>query len=169
MELKTNVFMIRRDNYLNRVGLILGLGICILICLFGYFLIWEISESFVHFNPELTYMRWPILMGCYLMLAGAIGALVLGLERVRVPVQDIFSRATVQRLRWMRQLLMGSSLSMLGVYVYAWLQIGFGMGLVGFYFIIFILVFFTASAVMGFIENLFQRAVQFREENELTV
>ena len=154
---------------IKKIGLLGALSVCVLLCIYGYFLLWGISESFVIEGPEIAHMRWPILIGCYIMLTGAVVALLLGITSAMESEQEIFSRSTIKCLGWMGRSLSISTVAIVAVYIYAWIQLGSEVGLMGAYLFIFVLLFFTASSVLFFIRDLFARAVEFHDENELTV
>lgn len=154
---------------IKKIGLLGALSVCVLLCIYGYFLLWGISESFVIQGPEIAHMRWPILIGCYIMLTGAVVALLLGINSARKSEQEIFSAATIKSLSWMGRSLSISTVAIVCVYIYSWIQLGSEVGMVGAYLFIFVLLFFTATSVLYFIRDLFARAVEFHDENELTV
>lgn len=154
---------------MKKIGLLGALSVCVLLCIYGYFLLWGISESFEVQGPEIAHMRWPILIGCYIMLTGAVVALLLGIKSARKSEQEIFSVATIKSLSWMGRSLSISTIAIICVYIYSWIQLGSEVGLVGAYLFIFVLLFFTATSVLYFIRDLFARAVEFHDENELTV
>lgn len=154
---------------IRKIGLLTALSVCVGLCFFGYFLIWDLAAVFAAQDPELAFMRWPILTGCFVMLTGAVAALILGIRAAARREEEIFSRSTVKRLSWMGKSLGVSTAAITGVLIYSWVQLGSQVGLVGVYLLIFVLLFFTASSVMFFIRDLFSRAVEFHEENQLTV
>ncbi|WFF74102.1 DUF2975 domain-containing protein [Proteiniclasticum sp. QWL-01] len=153
----------------KRGVLLSAMSVCILLCLYSYLFLWNLSKSFAESNPSIAYMRWPILIGCLIMLTGALFALLLGIRAAAQTEQKIFSQKTVRTLSWMGRSLAVSTAAILGIWIYALTQLGDEVGLVGAYLMIFLVFFFTASSVMFFLRDLFARAVEFRTENELTV
>ncbi len=131
--------------------------------------LYDISASFAR-DPALAHMQYPVLVLCYLMLACIFIALVVAfILIVKSTAKNIFERSTVRSLTFMGHLFLGAFVAILAATVYSYLQLGWGVGLVGAYLLGLCFICFSAALVMYFIANLFAKAVEYKEENEWTV
>ena len=154
----------------NKILLEIGLVSCIVVCILMYFVIYRISRSFVFWNPDLAFMQMPLYTFSILIITGVIGALSLALFLVhRSTKENIFQRLTIKALYWVGHSLGFAFLMSLAFFGYAYYHLAKGMGLPGGYVGIFVLITFVGTNVMYFIAVLFKQAVEYKEENQLTV
>ena len=148
--------------------LTLALSAFALLALFPLLLV--LSRSFAEHNPEIAYMQFPILLLSYGMVTAIILAVVIGFYLVlQSNRQNIFARKTVKRLRIMAHSFTCAFLFTTAILVYSTSQIGNEVGLPGGYIILAMGVNFAGANVLYFITSLFEKAVEYKEENELTV
>lgn len=164
---------IKGDETMKKVPSIIlqiTLSICILLFLGSLVLVYFLSEEFAKSSPEIAYMQYPILILCWLIILGIIVALCLGVYLIQRSRKDnIFEKTTTTVLNMIGHCFGIGFLSSVGIYVYSYLCIGREVGLIGVYILATILVTFTAAIVFYFIASLFDKAIEYKIENEMTV
>lgn len=146
------------------VGVVVGMLILIAI---GAYLV-PFSQEVASANPTITYMRVPVLIMGWSVLACGLATLVMAillLERIRK--DQIFEPKSVKLLQGIGWCAYVAILPLIALYIYTEmnvagsitnLYVGLGMAVL---FIIGLFFFMVAS--------LFQKAVDYKEENDLTV
>ena len=155
---------------INKRILETGLVLCTLLCIMMYFLVYKISANFVHWNPELAYMQMPLYALAVLIITGIIVSLSIAFLLVhRSTKENIFRRPTVKLLYLMGHFMGFAFLMSFLFFMYAYLNLGEHIGLPGGFILIFNLITFVGTNVVYFVAGLFAEAVDYKEENQLTV
>lgn len=129
-----------------------------------------LSEIMAEFNPEIAFMRVPILVMTEGYLAGIVVAVVIAiLLTVGSTKEKIFCRRTTRLLRYAGLSFGISFLFMMGNMIYSYSILGEEVGIMGVYLWFGAGAVFLAMLCMLVLANLFEKAVAFKEENELTV
>ncbi len=156
-------------RYLNKF---IGAGLVFVALLLSlmFYLVRFVSLSFAQENPDIAYMRLPILLLVYLMLLMLIAAILIAAYLLfKSTSENIFSIRSVQGLYRMGHCFSIASIANFSIIIYSFSQLGEEVGILGVYLIAACAVVLIATMVMYFIANLFKRAVEFKEENEMTV
>ena len=150
--------------------LIVLLLLAILLCGLLFPLVTSISHDMARWNPNIAYMRVPLLIMSYFVIATIIAALMSGLLLViRSTHKNIFEHSTVKALLCMGNLFIFATIISVAMFIYSYSQIQGEVGLVGAYMNIASLILFLGANIMYFIASLFRKAVEYKEEYDLTV
>ncbi len=153
-------------NVILIVTLILGIPV---VC-FGYVFLYLVSGEFAEASPEIAFMRTPLLIFTYLIvtaiLALVIVLLVFAIKSIR---KNIFDQGSIRMIYTMGHLLSFAFLTAVVMIIYTYAKIGSEAGLVGSYMILMTLILFSAANLIYFVARIFQSAVSYKEENDLTV
>lgn len=153
-------------NIILIMTLILGIPI---VC-FGYLFVYLVSGEFVSASPQLAFMRWPMLIGGYViitaMLALVISLLCLAFKSIR---KNLFDQGSIRSIFVMGHFLLTAFLGSLFMTIYAYVCLGHEAGLLGAYMIVMTLILFSLTNFVYFLGRLFCEAVEYKEENDLTV
>ena len=156
---------------MNKVGIIileLSLAVSMLFCFLLFGLTYRLSVSYAANSPQIAYMQYPILSLCYINIIAVIVALLMGLFLVhRSNSHNIFERRTTKMLNTMGNCFMVSFIAVLLIFVYAFVNIQWEIGLVSTYLFVVMLITFLGANVFYFIAYMFGKAVAYREGNEL--
>ncbi|HHT44234.1 MAG TPA: DUF2975 domain-containing protein [Fastidiosipila sp.] len=147
---------------------LLFLAIAFFVGMFPFLI--HMSAQYVNWNPELSHLRIPFLVLIFLVLLVSIVALVLALFLVlRSTRKNIFESLTVRMLNLIGHSFLAGALFFGVMYIYGYAQLGKEIGLVGGYLVLALAGYFLAAILVYFITDLFRKAVEYKEENELTV
>lgn len=128
------------------------------------------SHAYAASSPDLAHMRLPVLLLSMAAVLAVIAALALGLWLViRSGRGTIFDRVTLRALAVMGHCFLAACLLLAAIVGYAYWHLQHEIGLVGGYLMILLAAFFLGANILYFIRNLFAKAVEYKEENELTV
>lgn len=153
---------------LKTILVTLGVLFLILLTLGSGFFLFLISGDFALSNPELAYMRFPVLLMAWAVLVCAIVAMVLGLLLLRSIFQEkVFELQSVRRLQGMGLCAFAAILPLAALYIYTlrnvpgsitnlWVMVGI-VGLI------------VGGVFFFLVATLFEKVVQYKQENDLTV
>ena len=158
--------MKRMSIPLFQIG-VLFITLCILLlCVF-----WLPGNAafFAKDAPEYAYLRYPLLFGIYLTVLPFLFAIVEGLRLSRrVATNDAFSARSVTHLKNIkRSALLITAMYFIGFMVLMQLvDLSPGIGLLG---ILIMLASMMIGLIAGILEELLRKALEIKEENDLTV
>lgn len=128
------------------------------------------AQQFAQDSPQLEYMRVPLTLIFYLsFVLILLGMGIASYLVLRSSSLTIFSEKTVHLLRWIGRCFALSTLVSLAAYAYAFSQLGDEIGLVNLPLFAYSFLLFIVTLVVSFITRLFDQAVQFKIENDMTV
>lgn len=146
---------------------VLFITLCILLlCIF-----WlpDTAAFFAEDAPDYAYLRFPLLIGIYLTVLPFLIAIVEGLRLSRrVALNDAFSTQSVNHLKTIKfSSFIISLMYFVGFIVLTQLvEMSPGIGLLG---IIIMLASLMIGLIAGILEELLRKALEIKEENDLTV
>lgn len=146
---------------------VLFITLCILLlCIF-----WlpDTAAFFAEDAPDYAYLRFPLLIGIYLTVLPFLIAIVEGLRLSRrVALNDAFSKQSVNHLKTIKfSSFIISLMYFVGFIVLTQLvEMSPGIGLLG---IIIMLASLMIGLIAGILEELLRKALEIKEENDLTV
>lgn len=150
--------------------LAVGLLIVAYFTAFLFLVVTQLSHSTADAFPELAYMRIPVLVLVYVMLAAILLAIIISTTVLfRNNMETIFSWKVVKSLWHIAHLFAIALISNLLIILYGFSQVGLDLGMPGFILYGVFSVILVATMVLYFIASLFKKAVRFKEENEMTV
>lgn len=163
---KAGCAMKRMSISLFQIG-VLFITLCIL--LLAIFWLPDTAASFAADAPEYAYLQYPLLMAIYLTLVPFLIAIIEGLRLSRrVALDDAFSMKSVVHLKRIK--LCAFAISMLylvgGLILNNLVEMAPGIGLLG---IIIMLASLMLGLISGILEELLRKALEIKEENDLTV
>lgn len=127
-----------------------------------------LSQQTVASNPELAHMRVPVLIIVWAMLACAIAALVLGLlllEKIRN--DRVFEAKPVEYLNGMGICALAAILPVIILIFYT--QVNITGSITNLYAGLGVFVLLFAATFFFLVAALFEKAVTYKQENELTI
>jgi D-alanyl-lipoteichoic acid acyltransferase DltB (MBOAT superfamily) len=158
--------MKRMSIPLFQIG-VLFITLCILLlCVF-----WLPEEAayFAREAPEYAYLRYPLLIGIYVTIVPFMYAIVEGLRLSRrVALNDAFSIQSVNHLKHIKiSAFLITLLYFIGLIILMQLvEMNPGITLLG---ILIILASMMIGLIAGILEELLRKALEIKEENDLTV
>lgn len=141
-------------------------GMLLLIAI-GVFLV-PFSQEVASANPTITYMRVPVLIMGWSVLACGIATLVMAillLERIRK--DQIFEPKSVKLLRMIGCCAYAAILPLIALYIYT--EVNVAASITNLYVGLGMAIFFIIGLFFFMVASLFQKAVDYKEENDLTV
>ena len=141
-------------------------GMLLLIAI-GVFLV-PFSHEVATANPTITYMRVPVLIMGWAILACGIAALVkaiLLLERIRK--DRIFEPGSVKLIKGIGWCAYAAILPLIALYIYT--EVNVAASITNLYVGLGMAIFFIIGLFFFMVASLFQKAVDYKEENDLTV
>lgn len=158
--------MKRMSISLFQIG-VLFITLCIL--LLSVFWLPDTAAYFAEEAPEWAYLKYPLLAGIYVTLIPFLFAIIEGLRLSRrVALNDAFSGKSVQHLKHIKySAFMISFLYLVGTVVLSrMIDISPGIGLLA---VIIMLASLMLGLISGILEELLRKALEIKEENDLTV
>lgn len=158
--------MKRMSISLFQIG-VLFITLCII--LLGIFWLPDTAAYFAEIAPEWAYLKWPLLLGIYVTLIPFFIAIIEGLRLSRrVALNDAFSSKSVLHLKHIKcSAFVISGLYLAGTIVLSrMVDISPGIGLLA---IIIMLASLMLGLISGILEELLRKALEIKEENDLTV
>lgn len=158
--------MKRMSISLFQIG-VLFITLCIL--LLSIFWLPDTAAYFAEEAPEWAYLKWPLLAGIYVTLMPFLFAIIEGLRLSRrVALNDAFSGKSVQHLKHIKySAFVISALYLVGTLILSrMVDISPGIGLLA---IIIMLASLMLGLISGILEELLRKALEIKEENDLTV
>lgn len=158
--------MKRMSIPLFQIG-VLFITLCILLlCIF-----WlpDTAAFFAEDAPEYAYLRYPLLIGIYMTVLPFLFAVMEGLRLSRrVALNDAFSIYSVKHLKHIKiSAFLISVMYLLGFLVLTQIvEMSPGIGLLG---ILIMLASLMIGLIAGILEELLRKALEIKEENDLTV
>ena len=131
---------------------------------FAYVMSFDVAKA----NPEISYMRVPVLILVLAVLACAFFALVAAfvlLERIRRG--KVFEVTSVRILQGIGILALAAILPLIILYFYT--NANVSGSIANLYVILGCFILLVAAAFLFLIANLFEQAVLYKQENDLTV
>lgn len=141
-------------------GMILLIGI-------GAYLV-PFSHEVASNNPTITYMRVPVLVMGWSVLACGLATLVLAillLERIRK--DQVFEAKSVKLLQGIGLCAYIAILPLIALYIYT--EMNVVGSITNLYVMLGIAVLFVIGLFFFMVASLFQKAIDYKEENDLTV
>lgn len=155
---------------IHNIILIITLVLGIPVVAFGYVFLYLTSGEFADAAPEVAFMRTPLLVFSYIIVTAilvmVVIMLVLAIKSIR---KNIFDQGSIRMIFTMGHLLSFAFITAVVMLIYTFAKIGREAGLVGIYMILMSLILFSAANFVYFVGRLFQSAVGYKEENDLTV
>jgi len=163
---KAGIFMKRMTVSLFQIG-VLFITLCIL--LLAVFWLPGTAALFAEDAPEYAYLQYPLLIAIYVTLIPFTYAIIEGLRLSRrVAKNEAFSRESVLLLKRIK--ICAFIISFLyflgGIILYQLVDLAPGIALLG---IIIMLASLMIGLISGILEELLRRALEIKEENDLTV
>lgn len=153
---------------IKSILVVIGIAFMILISLGAGYFIFLISQDMARDYPELAHMQYPVLSMAWSVLLCAIVAMVFGMQlMINILRNLVFEERNVKLLRGMGICIFAAILPVLALIIYTaqnvpgsitnlWAETGvFGLIILG------IFVFLVTT--------LFEKAVEYKQENDLTV
>ena len=141
-------------------------GMILLIAIGAYLV--PFSQEVASANPTITYMRVPVLIMSWSVLVCGIATLVMGillLERIRK--NRIFEPKSVKLLQRIGWCAYAAILPLIALYIYT--EVNVAGSITNLYVGLGMAVLFIIGLFFFMIASLFQKAVNYKEENDLTV
>lgn len=158
--------MKRMTISLFQIG-VLFITLCIL--LLAAFWLPGTAALFAEDAPEYAYLQYPLLIAIYVTLIPFIGSIIEGLRLSRrVAKNEAFSSESVMHLKRIKMCAFAISLLYLigGIVLSLLVDLAPGIALLG---IIIMLASLMIGLISGILEELLRRALEIKEENDLTV
>lgn len=146
----------------------IGVVIMALCTVGGMLVLHAISYDFVREYPELAYMRVPVLSFGILFLIFVLMILVIAflfLQRIRGG--NVFETKSVKNLQAMGWITLATILPLIALYLYT--ERNVAGSITNLYVIVAVLMMAVMAVFFFLIASLFEQAVRYKEENDLTV
>lgn len=146
----------------------LGLVVLALFTVAGMFLLNAFSYDIARMNPELEHMRVPVLSIGWLFLGFMLMILIVAfLFLMRIQKGRVFEMKSVKNLQLMGWITLVSILPLVALYIYTDQNVG--GSITNLYVIVAGLMMAVMAVFFFLIANLFEQAVLYKQENDLTV
>ena len=146
------------------VGVIVGMLLLIVI---GAYLV-PFSQEVASANPTITYMRIPVLIMGWSVLACGLATLVMAILLLnRIRKDQIFEPKSVKLLRGIGWCAYIAILPLIALYIYT--EVNVVGSITNLYVMLGMAVLFIIGLFFFMVASLFQKAVDYKEENDLTV
>ncbi len=158
---------------MRKIGIVLfQLGILfvlLIILLIAGFVLPNVARDFAIEAPEWAYLQYPLLISIYITLIPFVIAVYQGFKLSRlIQINDVFSIQALQRLRVIKNCaFIVSLLYLLGTIVLSKLvDLSPGIAMLG---LIILLASLMIGLIAGILEELLRKALEIKNENDLTV
>lgn len=158
---------------MKKIGIVLFqlgiLFILLIILLISGFILPEVANGFAIEAPEWAYLQYPLLISIYITLIPFVIAVYQGFILSRlVQINDVFSIKALLRLRIIKNCaFIVSLLYLLGTLVLSQLvDLSPGIAMLG---VIILLAALMIGLIAGILEELLRKALEIKNENDLTV
>lgn len=146
------------------IGLVLAILLTVAVGVILYYLSFDVSMV----NPELTYMRVPVSIMMWSFMACVLAALIIALlllESIRK--NKIFEPGSVRKLKAIGNCALVGTIPLIALFLYTRAEVGGSITNV--YVTLGIFAMLVAATFFFLIAALFQQAVDYKQEIDLTV
>lgn len=146
----------------------IGVVVMMLFTIGGMFLMNTFSFEVARANPELTHMRVPVLsLGILFLFLILIILVIAFLFLRRIRRGNVFEMRSVKNLQAMGWVTLATILPLVALYVYT--EKNVSGSITNLYVTVAVLMMGVIAVFFFLIANLFEQAVHYKEENDLTV
>jgi hypothetical protein len=145
-----------------------GLIVLIIVSIIAGIMLRELSFDVARANPELTYLRIPVLVICYVLISIFIVNLILAEFLLkRILMNSIFTESSVRFLKAISCLFMLGILPLAALFIITELNVSGSITQI--YVILSAVLYLTAGLIFRLWANLIRDASYFKQEVDMTV
>ena len=145
-----------------------GLIVLIIVSIIAGIMLRELSFDLARANPELTYLRIPVLVICYVLICIFIVNLILAEFLLkRILMNSIFTESSVRFLKAISCLFMLGILPLAALFIITELNVSGSITQI--YVILTAVLYLTAGLIFRLWANLIRDASYFKQEVDMTV
>ncbi|NLV47126.1 MAG: DUF2975 domain-containing protein [Clostridiaceae bacterium] len=155
-------------NCILTIAIMSGLIVLIIVSIIAGIMLRELSFDVARANPELTYLRIPVLVICYVLISIFIVNLILAEFLLkRILMNSIFTESSVRFLKAISCLFMLGILPLAALFIITELNVSGSITQI--YVILTAVLYLTAGLIFRLWANLIRDASYFKQEVDMTV
>jgi len=155
-------------NCILTIAIMSGLIVLIIVSIIAGIMLRELSFDVARANPELTYLRIPVLVICYVLISIFIVNLILAEFLLkRILMNSIFTESSVRFLKAISYLFMLGILPLAALFIITELNVSGSITQI--YVILSAVLYLTAGLIFRLWANLIRDASYFKQEVDMTV
>jgi hypothetical protein len=155
-------------NCILTIAIMSGLIVLIIVSIIAGIMLRELSFDVARANPELTHLRIPVLVICYVLISIFIVNLILAEFLLkRILMNSIFTESSVRFLKAISCLFMLGILPLAALFIITELNVSGSITQI--YVILTAVLYLTAGLIFRLWANLIRDASYFKQEVDMTV
>lgn len=155
-------------NCILTIAIMSGLIVLIIVSIIAGIMLRELSFDVARANPELTHLRIPVLVICYVLISIFIVNLILAEFLLkRILMNSIFTESSVRFLKAISCLFMLGILPLAALFIITELNVSGSITQI--YVILSAVLYLTAGLIFRLWANLIRDASYFKQEVDMTV
>ena len=155
-------------NCILTIAIMSGLIVLIIVSIIACIMLRELSFDVARANPELTHLRIPVLVICYVLISIFIVNLILAEFLLkRILMNSIFTESSVRFLKAISCLFMLGILPLAALFIITELNVSGSITQI--YVILTAVLYLTAGLIFRLWANLIRDASYFKQEVDMTV